>query len=160
MQSKKIYKSPIGFIILEAVDGWVTGIFMLDDKEVDSHIESENDNENSMVINECIKQIDEYFDGKRKNFDFKFKNSGTEFRQKVWDELQRIPYGTTLSYKDLAVLVNNPKAVRAVGGANHNNNLSIVVPCHRVIGADGSLTGYAGGLWRKKWLLEHEKRHY
>lgn len=105
---------------------------------------------------ECVAQLEEYFKGERKEFDFKINPQGTEFQQKVWQELLNIPFGKTLSYLDLSKKMGDVKAIRAVASANGKNPLWIVVPCHRVIGTNGSLTGYAGGLWRKKWLLEHE----
>ena len=104
----------------------------------------------------AVTQIREYFAGNRTQFDLKLNPAGTEFQKKVWDELQQIPYGKTLSYLELSKKLGDPKAIRAVAAANGKNPLWIIIPCHRVIGSDGSLTGYAGGLWRKKWLLEHE----
>ena len=100
--------------------------------------------------------MNDYFEGKRTNFNFKLNPSGTEFQQKVWKSLLEIPFGKTMSYMELSKKLGDVKAIRAVASANGKNPLWIVVPCHRVIGTDGSLTGYAGGLWRKKWLLEHE----
>lgn len=108
------------------------------------------------VLQEAVKQLNDYFVGNRNDFDFKINPSGTDFQQKVWQELLNIPFGKTLSYLDLSKKLGDAKAIRAVAAANGKNPLWIVVPCHRVIGTDGSLTGYAGGLWRKKWLLEHE----
>jgi methylated-DNA-[protein]-cysteine S-methyltransferase len=105
---------------------------------------------------QAMMQLQEYFAGTRKTFDFKLNPSGTEFQQKVWQELLNIPYGKTTSYLGLSKKLGDVKAIRAVASANGKNPLWIVVPCHRVIGSDGSLTGYAGGLWRKQWLLEHE----
>lgn len=107
-------------------------------------------------LKECVSQLREYFDGQRQDFDFKMNPKGTEFQQKVWQELLNIPFGKTMSYLDLSKKLGDVKAIRAVASANGRNPLWIAVPCHRVIGTDGSLTGYAGGLWRKKWLLEHE----
>ena len=104
----------------------------------------------------CVSQLQEYFKGNRNHFDFKLNPKGTDFQQKVWQELLNIPYGKTMSYMDLSKKLGDVKAIRAVASANGKNPLWIIVPCHRVIGTDGSLTGYAGGLWRKKWLLEHE----
>jgi methylated-DNA-[protein]-cysteine S-methyltransferase len=104
----------------------------------------------------AVAQIQEYFAGNRTQFDLKLNPAGTDFQKKVWDELQHIPYGKTLSYLELSKKLGDPKAIRAVAAANGKNPLWIIIPCHRVIGSDGSLTGYAGGLWRKKWLLEHE----
>jgi methylated-DNA-[protein]-cysteine S-methyltransferase len=105
---------------------------------------------------ERITQINEYFEGNRTGFDLKLNPSGTDFQQKVWKELLEIPYGKTVSYLQLSKSLGDSKAVRAVAAANGKNPLWIIVPCHRVIGSDGSLTGYAGGLSRKKWLLAHE----
>jgi methylated-DNA-[protein]-cysteine S-methyltransferase len=107
-------------------------------------------------LQEAVSQLQEYFDGKRTDFSFKLNPKGTDFQQKVWQELLNIPYGKTTSYLDLAKKLGDPKVIRAAASANGKNPLWIVIPCHRVIGTDGSLTGYAGGLWRKKWLLEHE----
>ncbi len=108
---------------------------------------------------EVQKQLSEYFAGQRKRFNLPLSLSGTVFQQAVWQRLLQIPYGTTASYKDIAVSLGREKAVRAVGAANRANPISIIVPCHRVIGADGSLVGYGGQLWRKQWLLEHERKH-
>lgn len=101
-------------------------------------------------------QMDEYFQGQRQHFDFPFQQQGTEFQQTVWKELLNIDPGKPMSYSALSKKMNNPLAIRAIAAANGKNNLMIVVPCHRVIGHDGQLVGYAGGIWRKKWLLEHE----
>jgi methylated-DNA-[protein]-cysteine S-methyltransferase len=107
-------------------------------------------------LKEAAIQLQEYFEGKRTHFTFLLHPSGTEFQKKVWQELLNIPFGKTCSYLELSKKLGDVKAIRAVAAANGKNPLWIVVPCHRVIGSDGSLTGYAGGLWRKKWLLEHE----
>ena len=104
----------------------------------------------------CVTQLDEYFQKKRTTFNLKLNPQGTEFQKKVWQSLQQIPFGTTRSYQKQSVALGDVKAIRAVASANGKNRLWIVVPCHRVIGSNGSLTGYAGGLWRKRWLLEHE----
>jgi methylated-DNA-[protein]-cysteine S-methyltransferase len=108
------------------------------------------------VLLEAVSQLNNYFEGKRKDFTFKLNPSGNEFQQKVWEGLLEIPFGKTMSYLELSKKLGDVKAIRAVASANGKNPLWIVIPCHRVIGIDGSLTGYAGGLWRKKWLLEHE----
>jgi methylated-DNA-[protein]-cysteine S-methyltransferase len=100
--------------------------------------------------------MDEYFNGNRKTFDLPLDLQGTDFQKKVWLELQKIPFGKTISYKELSLRLGDIKAIRAVAAANGANPVSIIVPCHRVIGSNGSLTGYAGGLWRKQWLLDHE----
>ena len=107
----------------------------------------------------CIHQLDEYFQGKRRIFTLPLLLHGTSFQKKVWEALLDIPYGTTQSYAEVARKIKNPNAFRAVGNANNKNNIAIIIPCHRVIGSNGSLTGYASGVWRKKWLLEHESKN-
>lgn len=106
---------------------------------------------------QAVIELEEYFNGIRKEFTSKLNPKGTDFQKKVWQELLKIPFGKTTSYLELSKKLGDVKAIRAVASANGKNPLWIVVPCHRVIGSDGSLTGYAGGLWRKQWLLEHEK---
>ncbi|WP_462427584.1 methylated-DNA--[protein]-cysteine S-methyltransferase [Fusobacterium varium] len=115
----------------------------------------------SKEVEKCIEQLKEYFDKKRKVFDVKLDISqGTEFQQEAWKALLDIPYGETRSYQEQAAAVKNPKAVRAIGGANHNNPISIIIPCYRVIGKNGKLTGYGGGLFRKEYLLDLEEAEY
>jgi methylated-DNA-[protein]-cysteine S-methyltransferase len=109
-------------------------------------------------LQEALRQLDGYFKGQRQRFKVKLNLQGTEFQKKVWRCLQTISYGQTRSYQEIAEACGHPLAFRAVGGANHCNPVAIIVPCHRVIGSDGSLTGFGAGLWRKKWLLEHEKK--
>jgi len=108
-------------------------------------------------LQQAVYQVTAYFKGNLKEFNLKLNPQGTDFQQKVWKELLKIPFGKTVSYLELSKKIDNVKAIRAVAAANGKNPLWIVVPCHRVIGSDGSLTGYAGGLWRKQWLLEHER---
>lgn len=108
------------------------------------------------VLKSCTGQLQEYFNGNRKTFQLKLNPEGTNFQKQVWNMLMTIPYGKTVSYLDLAKKIGNPKSIRAVANANGKNPLWIVVPCHRVIGSDGHLVGYAGGLHRKQWLLDHE----
>jgi methylated-DNA-[protein]-cysteine S-methyltransferase len=115
--------------------------------------------ENYPELKEYKKQLNEYFIGTRKEFELQLDLTGTDFQKLIWDELRKIKYGQTLTYSDIAKKIGDNKSIRAVGRANATNPVSIIVPCHRVIGANGSLTGYAGGLWRKKWLLEHEQKH-
>lgn len=110
------------------------------------------------VLDQCEQELSAYFAGELQRFTTPIQAKGTPFREKVWEALCQINYGETASYKDIAIKIGNPKSVRAVGGANHNNPISIIIPCHRVIGADGSLTGYGGGLEAKKWLLELEEK--
>jgi methylated-DNA-[protein]-cysteine S-methyltransferase len=105
---------------------------------------------------DCLTQLDEYFRARRRTFSVKLDLGGTAFQNKVWRALRDVRFGEMVSYKDIAKNVGNPAGTRAVGGANHRNPVSIIVPCHRVVGSDGRLTGYGGGLWRKEWLLRHE----
>ncbi len=110
------------------------------------------------ILKKCTSQLTEYFNGERKTFDLPLLQSGSLFQQKVWDLLYQIPFGKTISYQQLSKHYGDVKAIRAIASANGRNNLPIIVPCHRVIGSNQSLTGYSGGLWRKKWLLEHEAK--
>jgi len=110
------------------------------------------------VLRPAVTQLDEYFRGERKRFSLALDLVGTEFQKKAWEQLASIPYGETATYAEVAAAIGRPKAVRAVGQANHRNPVSIIIPCHRVIGSDGRLVGYGGGLWRKQWLLAHERR--
>ncbi|CAH0345324.1 methylated-DNA--[protein]-cysteine S-methyltransferase [Bacillus sp. CECT 9360] len=142
------YESPIGSLEIKGTEEAITSILF-----------SENCNavkDDTPILRECYNQIDEYFKGLRKEFTFKYMTNGTAFQNKVWAELARVPYGETVSYKEIATSIENAKAIRAVGATNGRNRLMIVIPCHRIIGSNGGLTGYAGGLWRKEWLLQHE----
>ena len=142
-------QTPLGTASITGDDNGIAAISILDDEhEVTQKIPK--------TLQPAVKQLQEYFDGKRTTFDFKCNPQGTEFQQKVWRELLNVPFGKTVSYMDITKKLGDVKAIRAVASANGKNPLWIVVPCHRIIGTDGSLTGYAGGLWRKKWLLEHE----
>lgn len=111
------------------------------------------------VLETCREQLQDYFSGKSRSFDLPLKPEGTEFQRKVWSELLKIPYGETLTYHGLARRLGDAKVIRAAGTANGKNPIAVIIPCHRVIGAGNKLTGYAGGIWRKKWLLEHEINH-
>ncbi|MDE6659229.1 MAG: methylated-DNA--[protein]-cysteine S-methyltransferase [Eubacterium sp.] len=150
MKYKGYLKSNIGVICVEDNGEKIVSVQLCE--------KTENGNL-SAITQQAIQQLEEYFSGARKNFDLPLEMNGTEFQLKVWNELCNIPYGETRSYKDIAEKIGNPKAVRAVGGANNKNKLMIIVPCHRVIGADGSLTGYAGGMDAKKKLIELEKKY-
>lgn len=127
-------------------------------KQLEKHFKSSILPGTNKYIQELKLQLNEYFEGKRKQFDIPLKLFGTEFQKKAWNALLTVPYGKTRSYKEQAQIINRPKAVRAVGTANGCNRIAIVIPCHRVIGENGKLTGYGGGLWRKKWLLDLEKK--
>lgn len=142
MQSNYIsfYDSPIGIIKIVANENAIISLDFVYKKTK----ENEND-----VINICKTQIDEYFKGQRREFNINIEVEGTEFQRMVWNELTKIPYGETRSYKDIAKAIGNEKAVRAVGGANNKNKIAIIIPCHRVIGSNGAIIGYAGGIWRK-----------
>jgi len=141
-------KTPLGIAKIVGDENGISVISVSDDGEVSSTISS--------ILKESVSQLNEYFEGKRTHFTFKLNPQGTEFQQKVWKGLLEIPFGKTMTYMELSKKLGDVKAIRAVASANGKNPLWIVVPCHRVIGTDGSLTGYAGGLWRKKWLLEYE----
>ncbi|GAL65221.1 methylated-DNA--[protein]-cysteine S-methyltransferase [Jejuia pallidilutea] len=144
-----IINSPLGFTkIVGNIDG-VASISVLNSKERISDIIPE-------ILEDCVIQLKEYFEGSRKEFQLKLNPKGTDFQKKIWNLLQDIPYGKTTSYLELSKQYGDIKAIRAVANANGKNPLWIIVPCHRVVGSNGNLTGYAGGLHRKKWLLEHE----
>lgn len=140
--------SPLGLIECKASSKGITQVIFCGDKK---GVIKGNE-----ITDSCLQQLIEYFAGSRKYFDLPLNPKGTDFQKSVWDCLGHIPFGETRSYGNLAEQLNNPKAVRAVGGANGRNPISLIVPCHRVIGANGSLTGYAGGIERKLWLLKHE----
>jgi len=141
-------ESPLGTTKIVGDENGISQISILEDGAISTVIPNE--------LKVAVTQLNDYFAGTRTHFDFKINPKGTEFQQKVWQELLHIPFGKTMSYLELSKKLGDVKAIRAVASANGKNPLWIVVPCHRVIGTDGSLTGYAGGLWRKKWLLEHE----
>jgi len=147
------YSSPLGVIEIAGTEEAIYSIlFNEQDKVV--HTLQEDTPE---VLKDCYTQLDEYFQGTRKEFSIPYTFEGTDFQKSVWNALTQIPFAATGSYKDIAVSIGNEKAVRAVGSANGKNKLSIIIPCHRIVGSNGTLTGYAGGLWRKEWLLKHEK---
>jgi methylated-DNA-[protein]-cysteine S-methyltransferase len=141
-------KTPLGIATIIGDENGVSVISVADEGEVSAIIPA--------ILNDAISQLNDYFEGKRNDFTFKLNPRGTEFQKKVWKALLQIPYGKTRTYLEQSKILGDVKAIRAVASANGKNPLWIVVPCHRVIGSNGSLTGYAGGLWRKKWLLEHE----
>ena len=150
--------SPLGITKIEGDENGISVIcFASSSKALGSILqEGELSIEIPKKLKEAVNQLQEYFEGKRTDFTFKLNPKGTEFQQKVWKGLLEIPFGKTISYLELSKKLGDVKAIRAVASANGKNPLWIVIPCHRVIGTDGSLTGYAGGLWRKEWLLEHE----
>lgn len=147
---KTYYSSEIGIIEINCSEDSVISLKFVKEKGESTEINE--------ILDKTYRQIDEYFSGKRKSFDLKLKLQGTEFQKKVWNELTKIPYGKTVTYKDIATRIGNEKAVRAVGNSNNKNKIPIIIPCHRVIGKNGKLVGYAGGLDKKQWLLNHEKK--
>ncbi|PTO80814.1 methylated-DNA--[protein]-cysteine S-methyltransferase [Vibrio splendidus] len=147
---KVLYDAPIGKMIIVSNGVSIIEIDHINHEEL---ITSNSDD----LCQLATKQLDEYFVGKRTSFDLPLQPKGTDFQLKAWVALTTIPYGETISYGEQAKRMDNPKAVRAVGGANGKNPFSIVVPCHRVIGANGTLTGYTGGMNRKEWLLDFER---
>ncbi len=149
--STTYYQSPIGPIEIRASENAVTSVIFCDECRYET-------NGGSEITEECARQLDEYFNGKRLIFDVPVEQEGTTFQQSVWNTLTSIPFGETVCYADVAKMLGNPQSVRAVGAANGQNKIWIIVPCHRVIGSDGSLTGYAGGVECKRWLLAHEAK--
>lgn len=147
------YKTPIGIAEIIGDTNGIQSISVLDEDTSDTLDMTANI---PQELQDCVTQLDEYFKGERVDFDLKLNPKGTDFQKTVWDELLNIPFGKTRTYLEQTKYIGDPKAIRAVASANGRNPIWIVIPCHRVIGSDGSLTGYAGGVWRKKWLLEHE----
>ena len=141
-------ESPLGLIEIRAADSAVTDVRFVARKDGAPR--------SNPVVRNAAQQLQEYFAGKRRDFQFPLAPGGTEFQKSVWSQLLRVPFGTTASYRDIAAAIGNPRATRAVGAANGSNPIAIVVPCHRIIGSNGHLTGYGSGLWRKEWLLLHE----
>ena len=156
------FSSPVGQLVLTATDAGLTGIYFPTSRhgppplETDDWVEDDGRGPGSAVLARTRRQLDEYFAGKRTTFDIPLAALGTGFERRVWGALQAIPYGTTLSYGELARRLGDPRATRAVGAANGKNPIPIIVPCHRVVGSRGELTGFGGGTDRKRWLLEHE----
>lgn len=148
------YRSPLGIILLKAKNGVIT-VVTFQETEPATIVYN-----NSSLLQNAVQQLDEYFRGTRLYFNLPLAPSGTDFQQSVWKELLELSFGTTITYLQLAKRLGNVKSIRAAASANGKNPIAIMIPCHRVVGADGKLTGYAGGLHRKQWLLEHEARVY
>lgn len=144
------YQSKIGVL---KVSGSTEGIHTVEFLDENSVFETRV----PPCLQECIQQLEEYFQGTRQIFSLNLIPHGTDFQKAVWQQLLKIPFGKTASYLDIATAIGNKKAIRAVGAANGQNRIPIIIPCHRVIGSDGSLIGFGGGIWRKEWLLKHEK---
>jgi len=152
VEQRAYYRSPIGIVEIVGTEECVTAVnFVRCRRPGATHAHQ--------VLRAAVSQVDEYFRGKRRLFSVPLSTAGTDFQKEVWGRLVRIPYGETATYGELARAVGRPKAGRAVGQANHRNPISIIIPCHRVIGGDGRLVGYGGGLWRKEWLLAHERKN-
>jgi methylated-DNA-[protein]-cysteine S-methyltransferase len=143
------YSSEIGSLEIIGTPDGITSVCFVDDEVIP-------DVDIPECLQLCVMQIDEYFHKTRREFSIPLQIEGTDFEKQVWNILLEIPYGTTRTYMDIAKAIGNPKAVRAVGLANGKNPIPLIIPCHRVIGSNGRLTGYGGGIWRKKWLLQHE----
>jgi methylated-DNA-[protein]-cysteine S-methyltransferase len=144
------YSSPVGIIEITGNDDGICSVFFVEEQKKQSPATSE-------CLRECAYQLDEYFNGIRREFGLKLNPQGSDFQKKVWEKLHTVPFGKTASYMEISKLLGDPNATRAVGNANGSNPLCIIVPCHRIIGSNGKLTGYSGGLWRKEWLLKHER---
>ncbi|MFY0520714.1 methylated-DNA--[protein]-cysteine S-methyltransferase [Lysinibacillus sp. UGB7] len=155
-QYKLDYESPIGIIEIIGSIEYIHAIMFSTQKNIVNVQQADT----PQILVDCREQLHEYFQGERSTFTFPYIFEGTEFQKAVWHALTGISYAETGSYKEIAISIGNEKAVRAVGSANGKNKLSIVIPCHRIIGSNGTLTGYEGGLWRKEWLLQHEKAHF
>lgn len=146
------YLSPIGTIEIMATPVAIVSVLFTEEAP------EQNAPDLPACLTDCLQQLAEYFAGERKIFSLPLASTGTNFQEQVWHQLSKIDYGKTVSYYDLSVQLGNLKAIRAVGSANGKNKLLLIRPCHRVIGADGQPVGYGGGLWRKKWLLAHERK--
>jgi methylated-DNA-[protein]-cysteine S-methyltransferase len=157
--SRCVFSSPVGALSLVASEEALVALLFGDDLSAWPEF-ARAQAKTSRVLTETMRQLEQYFQGSRREFDLPLNARGTEFQVKVWSELRSIPFGKTWSYKDLANRIGNPKAVRAVGGANGRNPISIIVPCHRVIGARGDLVGFGGGLSTKTWLLKFEQQRH
>lgn len=146
---KTYLTTPIGYLEIVGTDDGIHQVTFKDSMEDPSEIVPE-------ALQDAVIQLKEYFNGDRKTFDLKLLPDGTPFQKEVWKELQTIPFGKQLSYQQLANKLGDPKVIRAAAGANARNPIGVIIPCHRVVGSDGSMVGYAGGIHRKKWLLSHE----
>ncbi|WP_043706295.1 methylated-DNA--[protein]-cysteine S-methyltransferase [Tenacibaculum ovolyticum] len=149
------YKTPIGTAKIVGNENGIQSVSVLDD-DFSTPLEITKTKNTPICLQNCVTQLEEYFAGTRTVFDLKLNPQGTVFQQSVWNELLNIPFAKSNTYLEQTKQIGDPKAIRAVASANGKNPIWIIIPCHRVIGSNGSLTGYAGGIWRKKWLLEHE----
>ena len=152
------YKSPLGLLRVGGTDTYISEISFIDNLEEAARNGAGLQGPVTPIVIQCIEQLIQYFQGQRRVFEFPIYQEGTEFQERVWNELTAIPFGKTISYLELSRRLGDTKAIRAAAAANGKNNIVIVVPCHRVIGSKRDLVGYGGGLWRKKWLLDHETK--
>lgn len=148
---KKYYDSPVGILELRSTDKGLSGLYFVEEKKDTEKL--------NKILENTIQQLDEYFNEERKAFDLPIDVDGTDFQKRVWAELLKIPFGIIKTYLNIAKSLGDRNTLRAVGLANGKNKISIIIPCHRVIGANGELTGFGGGIWRKKWLLDHESKY-
>ena len=152
------YQSPLGLLRIGGTDTYINEISFVDTLDGTGKGNLDLQGPVSPLVIQCIEQLIQYFQGQRRVFDFPIHQSGTDFQQKVWAELSSIPFGKTLSYLEMSRRLGDTKAIRAAASANGKNHVAIAVPCHRVIGSKRDLVGYGGGLWRKRWLLDHETK--
>ena len=156
MKECKVYlQSEIGLLEIVGTEESLKSVNFVEAEANVTHVEPTTI---PAAVTACVAQLEEYFRGLRQSFSLNLDPEGTEFQKAVWRQLSTIPYGQTVSYLDIAKMIDNEPAVRAVGAANGQNRIVIIIPCHRVVGSDGRLTGYGGGLWRKEWLLNHERK--
>jgi len=148
------FLSPIGLIEIQTTESAVRSVIFVEQTE--RTVRAQAGGSQPDIMAKCLQQLDEYFCGKREQFELPLMHEGTSFQQRVWEQVKAVPYGQTIGYRELAVRIGQDKAIRAVGTANGRNRLALLIPCHRVIGSDGQMRGYAWGLWRKEWLLQHE----
>lgn len=146
------FPSPVGVLRIRSTEDYLSEVHFLNEAPVGSAVQL------NPLLQSCVSQLEEYFQGLRQTFDLPFKHTGSDFQLRVWEELSLIPFGRTISYMDLAKRLGDPKSIRAAASTNGKNQFPIVVPCHRVIGTNNDLVGFGGGLWRKRWLLDHEKK--
>lgn len=152
------YQSPLGLLRISGTESFISEVSFIDNMDGSETGSADLEGPVHPIIIQCIEELIQYFQGHRRVFDFPVYQEGTDFQQRVWNELTAIPYGKTISYLEQSRRLGDTKAIRASAAANGKNNIAIIVPCHRVIGSKRDLVGYAGGIWRKKWLLDHETK--
>lgn len=150
------YSSPVGLLRISGTEHFISEVHFMKEEEMES---AQPSTVLSPLVLQCVEELIQYFNGHRRQFEVPVHQEGSVFQQKVWNELSGITYGKTISYLELSKRLGDTKAIRAAASANGKNNVAIIVPCHRVIGSNQTLVGYGGGLWRKKWLLDHEFKY-